>query len=180
MVTVGPAEVPTVNGRKELTLAVLGGAVAAGLALYLSGRGWRVHTQPLPAPLPPKTVTHTGSSTAPWLTPASWAALAGCGALLATRRWSRGLVAALIALAGLAVLAGGLIGVVEGGRIYLPLIVVLCGLGLTAVGGVAVLRGNAWPAMGSRYERAPEPVTEASDRPGDIWASLDRGEDPTA
>lgn len=170
---------PVANPRRELTVAVLAGAAAAGLALYLAGRGWRVETTAMPAPLPPKTVTHTGSSTAPWLSAAGWVALAGCGALLATRRWSRSLVGALIALAGLGVLAGGLIGVLEGGRFYLPLLVVLAGLALATVGLAAVLRGGSWPAMGARYERTPA-EGPASDKPVDIWASLDRGEDPTA
>ena len=52
---------------------------------------------------------------------------------------------------------------------------------LVAGAGVLIaLRGGGWPAMGSKYDRDRGPT--AADRPadpGDTWAALDRGEDPT-
>ena len=63
----------------------------------------------------------------------------------------------------------------------------LCALGgvLVAHAGLkALLRGGSWPGLGSRYERATEPV-EYVERSGPsrsdvaMWDALDRGEDPT-
>jgi uncharacterized membrane protein (TIGR02234 family) len=66
-----------------------------------------------------------------------------------------------------------------------PLLAALAGVLATAVGGLVVLRGRAWPALGSRYERAaatprtaPAPRTD-EERAQLAWNALDRGEDPT-
>jgi uncharacterized membrane protein (TIGR02234 family) len=63
------------------------------------------------------------------------------------------------------------------------------------VGGLLVtVHGGRWPAMGSRYDApATAPIRSAAEpqppagsparsarEPGDAWAALDRGEDPTA
>jgi uncharacterized membrane protein (TIGR02234 family) len=56
-----------------------------------------------------------------------------------------------------------------------------------AAGIIALVRGRAWPAMSSRYDReGAEPAMRRQrkpvvdpDRPEDLWKALDRGEDPT-
>jgi Tryptophan-associated transmembrane protein (Trp_oprn_chp) len=89
-------------------------------------------------------------------------ALAGGGALLATRGTVRRLVALTVMLAGLGLaLAGNVVAIISG-------------LLVVAGGTLAVVTCPAWPVMGARYERAVEPEGT------DLWAALDRGEDPTA
>jgi hypothetical protein len=53
--------------------------------------------------------------------------------------------------------------------------VALVGGAVVALTGLrAVLRGGRYPSMGTRYERAERAPVE-----GDLWAAIDRGEDPT-
>lgn len=89
-------------------------------------------------------------------------ALAGVGALIAGRGLLRRAVAVVVLLAGVGMTFGG------------PATAIIGGL-LVAVGGaVAVVTCPGWDVLGVRYERggkAGEP---------DMWAALDRGEDPTA
>jgi Tryptophan-associated transmembrane protein (Trp_oprn_chp) len=90
--------------------------------------------------------------------------LAGVGALLAGRGLFRRLVAIVVLLAGLGLIAGGTALAVIGGA-------------AVAVGGLlALLTAGAWPVMGARYERAASAQAGTTD----LWAALDRGEDPTA
>jgi hypothetical protein len=88
-------------------------------------------------------------------------ALAGGGALLATKGGARRLVAIAVVLAGLGLTLGG------------DVMAIISGLIVVAGGSVAVVTCPTWPVMGRRFERAqPEKM--------DLWAALDRGEDPTA
>ncbi|WP_162908031.1 Trp biosynthesis-associated membrane protein [Allorhizocola rhizosphaerae] len=94
---------------------------------------------------------------------ASLVVLAGAGALLAGRGVVfRRLVSIVIVLAGIGLTLGGTAPAIVGG--------VLAVIG----GSIAVVASPGWPVMGPRYER---PVKEENT---DLWAALDRGEDPTA
>lgn len=53
----------------------------------------------------------------------------------------------------------------------------LCGLALLACGLLAVLDGPAWPRLGARYSRADAHAGAPS--AAAAWDALDRGEDPT-
>ena len=59
-----------------------------------------------------------------------------------------------------------------------PLVVVF---GLLAVGCglLVVLRGRAWPSLGSKYERRESEGTAHQRTPAQAWDALDRGLDPT-
>lgn len=125
-------------------------------------------------------------------------ALAGCALLLVSRRLGRRLVGVLLVLVGLGVLAAVALdsqlseagwaahGVPIGSRSSAPLLI--AGR-LAAVAGAAMALGGAalavaagrWPARTSRFTRNRDsgPVT-AEDDPREVWAALDRGEDPTA
>jgi uncharacterized membrane protein (TIGR02234 family) len=54
---------------------------------------------------------------------------------------------------------------------------------VTAAGLLTTWRGGRWPAMSSRYERAPRPAPSPADRTapdtGSLWDALSRGADPT-
>ncbi|MEV6525559.1 Trp biosynthesis-associated membrane protein [Longispora sp. NPDC051575] len=152
----------------------MGVLVFAGLALWLGTRPWLVELVARPDPLPAERLTRSGADTTGWLNPSAVVAMAGAGALLATRGLGRRLVGALLVLAGLGVLAASGYGLDADGaaRVLLPAGNALSGLALCAAGAATLRFGAGWPTMGARYERGTE-------RKDDMWSALDRGEDPT-
>jgi hypothetical protein len=166
------------TGRRGLVVAVLLCAAGAGLVLLAASRGWAVEVTQRPSPLPELRVSRSGGDLRPWLPALGWVALAGAGALLATRSALRRVVGGLLVLAGAgaAVAAMTVPGVGVGAG--WPLLAAAGGLAVVAAGVLTTARGGrAWPAMGARYERA----TSSATRPGTdgMWDALDRGEDPT-
>jgi Tryptophan-associated transmembrane protein (Trp_oprn_chp) len=59
-----------------------------------------------------------------------------------------------------------------------PWLAALAGVAVLAGGLLAVLRAVRWPAMGARYD-APPGRRGAGAGPVDPWTALDRGDDPT-
>ncbi|MGN9775688.1 Trp biosynthesis-associated membrane protein [Micromonospora sp. H33] len=182
---------PAAAVRRELTYAVLLCVAGAGLAAWAATRTWAVELTPRPAPLPPVRDARTGADLLPWLPALALVALAGGGAVLATRGRVRRLLGGLLALLGVAVAAGGAYGLAAGfaGDVsrQWPLLSLVGGVLAAAGGLLTALRGRRWPAMGARYERRPRPVAAARPQPGSVtgrrtteaWDALDRGEDPT-
>jgi uncharacterized membrane protein (TIGR02234 family) len=185
------------EARRELTAAVVGAAAAGGLALVAGGQSWAQVTVERAAPLPPVESALPGADAAPLVPAAGLVLLAAAVALLAVRRAARVAVGLLVAVAGgvlawsgLRVLVSGVD--VAGGRsaevdvaAVWPVLAVAAGVLGIAVGGLAVLRGRGWPAMGRRYERPGATSTTTAprtdeERAQDAWKALDRGEDPTA
>jgi hypothetical protein len=181
------------SAKRGLTLAVLACVVGSCLVLLAVTRTWTAHMVPAPPPLGVAHVTRSGTAVEPWLSAVALVALAGAGALLATRGGIRALVGVVILLAGLGLAASGGYGMagVAGVIAGWPLLCIPAGLLVAAAGLVTVARGRSWPAMGARYERpapvvAPrEPVEDQVQRigpsPSDVamWDALDRGEDPS-
>ncbi|MGC4853006.1 Trp biosynthesis-associated membrane protein [Micromonospora sp. DT4] len=184
------------TGRRELTYAMLLCLAGAGLALWAATRGWSVEVTARPAPLPPVRAARSGAALLPWLPALALVALAGGGAVLATRGRVRRLLGVLLGALGLAVAAGAAYGLVAdlGGVAsrQWPALCLVGGLLVAVGGGWTALRGGGWPAMGARYERPTRTVTEskpttavapgpmAGRRTTEAWDALDRGEDPTA
>ncbi|MQA34998.1 Trp biosynthesis-associated membrane protein [Modestobacter roseus] len=203
----GPASSAS-RARRELTVAVLGSALAGGLALSTAGQGWADVTIVREPPLPPVDAVLTGSDAAPLVAACGLLLLAAAVAVIAVRGAARVLVGGLVALAGGAVVwstaqavRGGLSevstelpGVGRGGGPVTvdvaagwPALAVAAGVLAVLVGLLVALRGRSWPGMGRRYERtapgAPparqaRPATD-EDRHQAAWKALDRGEDPT-
>lgn len=168
--------------RRELALAVLGCLAGAGLALFAATRTWVVEVVARPAPLPAQRTALTGGSLLPWLPALAVVALAGAGALPATRRAGRALVGLLLVASGLGVAVGGGYGLVAvaGVAAVWPALCVLGGLAVAAAGAAAVVRGRRWHTMGTRYERpAHRPAPGSGTTASELWDALDRGEDPT-
>ncbi len=192
--------------RRELGAAVLACAAGGGLALLAASRPWLRLSAPRRPPLPAVAVDLSGRDLAPLVAGLGLVGLAGVVGLLATRRWGRLAVGAVLALAGLGVVAGALPKLAapgadrardlladsgRGGALPAdaavaattvpawPLLAALGGL-LLAAGGLAVLvRGRRWPTMSTRYER-PAAGRPAPPTDAALWDALDRGDDPTA
>jgi uncharacterized membrane protein (TIGR02234 family) len=196
------------NGRRELTAAVLAAVAAGGLALSAGGQAWAEVTTLRPAPLPPVEGLLTGSEAAPLVPAAGLVLLAAALALLAVRGAGRVLVGLLMALAGgvlawsgLRALTGGLdaiapelsgMGDTSSAEVSTagPVLTIVAGLLGVGAGLLVVLRSRGWPAMGRRYERTtgagggtgsrpPARPDTDEDRAQAAWKALDRGEDPT-
>ncbi|MGY2080931.1 Trp biosynthesis-associated membrane protein [Modestobacter sp. SYSU DS0657] len=195
----------TSGARRELTVAVLGSALAGGLALSASGQPWADVTIVRQPPLPPTTAVLTGADAAPLVAACGLLLLAAAVAVIAVRGTARAVVGLLVAAAGGALawsgvraLGGGLeeistelpavgrgagpvtVDVAAGW----PAVTVAAGVLALLVGVFVVLRGGSWPGMGRRYERttagaAPARPATDEDRHQAAWKALDRGEDPT-
>ncbi|MBF8188721.1 TIGR02234 family membrane protein [Nonomuraea sp. K274] len=200
-------------GRRELWgwvgLTVLG----CLLVLLAASQVWVLvpaagaHTGGGPGPAP------TGGELSPVLTPVALAALAGVVAVLATKGIGRRVVGGLLALCGAGAAAAtwtALDGATVTARLAeanilsagagLPWEVVpgwpvvsAAGAVLLVTGGVvAIVRGNRWAGMSTRYDRGAgdtaarghdgaEPAHGDRALHGDkaLWDALDRGDDPT-
>jgi uncharacterized membrane protein (TIGR02234 family) len=147
------------TSRRSYALALLACLVGAGLASYAVTRTWSLLVVQRTGLTDLRTV-RTGADVEPWVIGLALVALAGTGALLATRGVVRRGLGVLLALAGVGVAAGAVIGRAgldigragAGGTLW-P---VACALGgaIIAVGGLTAARhGHRWPAMSARYER---------------------------
>lgn len=170
----------------QLTLAVVLCAAGAALALYASSKNWSVEVMRRPAPLPAVRTVRSGADFVPWVPALALVSLAGAGALVATRRAGRTVIGGLLVLLGLGVAVGAAVGLSAAtGEVGStgpgwPVVTLIGGLVVTAVGTLALRRGRRWPTMGSRYERAATRTTVgAEDDPARVWDALDSGDDPT-
>ncbi len=175
------------NDRRQLTIAIVGCAAGAGLALFASSRTWLVTQTVRAAPQPPLVTDRSGVDITPLLPALAWVALAAAGGVLATRSLARVVVAVAMLLAGLGVgveavrIAAGTDGV----RAVWPTLCVIGALLVVAAAALTLYGGRRWPAMGARYERArPQHRPASSDDAPDgsaaqMWDAIDHGLDPT-
>jgi Tryptophan-associated transmembrane protein (Trp_oprn_chp) len=163
--------------NRQLPYAVVACLAGAGLALFAATRTWVVDVVNRPGPLPPIRTGRTGGDLLAWLPALAVVGLAGAGALLATRAAARRAIGVLLLLVGLGVAAGAGYAATahDDVRPVWPVLCVVGGAVAAAVGVAAAARGQRWPAMGGRYERAAARPAATS-----VWDALDRGEDPTA
>jgi uncharacterized membrane protein (TIGR02234 family) len=188
-----------VNGRRELTTAVLGAVLAGALALIAGGQAWATVTAERRAPLPPVSAGLSGSEAAPLVPAAGLVLLAAAVALLAVRGAGRPVVGLLAAGAGgalvwsgLRALTGGLddagadlpglsgatvSGTAADVSATWPVLAVLAGLIAVATGALAVLRGRGWPGMGRKYERSDGVAPAAGAAPARPRTDEDRAVD---
>lgn len=157
---------------------LLGTSVAAclaGAALALSGatRVWSVQVTERPG-LTALRVSTTGAAQAPWLVGLALVALAGAGALLATRGVTRRLLGVLLTLTGLGVALAAITarlglhpGAAGPAATFWPIACAAGGALIIAAGLTAARRGHTMPAMSSRYERteAPSPAVPPAASP---------------
>jgi uncharacterized membrane protein (TIGR02234 family) len=198
----------TPSGR-GLAVSVAGCVAGAGLAIYAATRTWAVTVTPR-AGLPELRESTTGAAAQPWTVALAVVALAGAGALLATRGVVRRGLGVLLMAVGAGVAASAIVaragldpGAAGAGATAGP-IACVCGAAAVVWGGLSAARhGHLWPAMGARYERSRVPMaggqpgagSEPSSAAGSsrpvtppdprvdtraAWDALDRGDDPTS
>ena len=163
--------------RRSYLLTLLACLAGAGLAVYAITRTWSVELTPRPG-MSDLRDARTGTDLEPWVTGLALVALAGTGALLATSGWVRRVLGVLLALAGVGVLVGAILGWADSDGVFWPFLCALGGAVIAAGGLTAARRGHQWPRMSARYDRKPAPVTVDDHR--SAWDALDRGDDPTA
>ena len=158
--------------QRRLGSSVAACLAGAALVIYGATRVWSVQVTERPG-LTSLRSTTTGAAEAPWLVGLALVALAGAGALLATRGLPRRLLGVLLTIvsAGLVLAAvTGRVGLDPGAAgasaTFWPIACVLGG-GLVGWGGVSAARhGHLWPIMGSRYERRPAGSTGSAGSAG--------------
>jgi uncharacterized membrane protein (TIGR02234 family) len=191
-----------VTDRRPLALAVLGCAGGGLLVMLAAGRSWSHTTVMSFGAAQPRQLFVAGHQVAPSLPALGIALLALAGAVIAARGWLRRVVGVLVVFVG-ALCIG--VGVSARGDVSRALqnrehgaqgitvhatangwwlIAVLGGVLSILAGGATVLRGQAWSAMGSKYDAPAAGARSGPAAPADsdaaTWAALDRGEDPTA
>ena len=155
------------NPRRSFLPAVAGCLAGAALAIYAATRTWSLRVVERPG-LPDLRSAATGAQHAPWLVGLALVALAGAGALLATRGLARRLLGVLLAVAGAGVAVGAVAaragldtGRAGGAGTFWPVACSAGGALIVAAGLAAAWHGRSWPIMGSRYERAGAPAVPA-------------------
>jgi uncharacterized membrane protein (TIGR02234 family) len=180
--------------RRSHVAAIVACLAGAGLSLYAVTRTWSLTVEHRTG-LSDLSTARTGAGEQPWLVGLAVVALAGTGALLATRGVARRVLGGLLMLAGAGIAAGAVLaragldaGEAGAGAAFWPVAGVLGGAAIAVGGFLAARHGHRWAAMSSRYERTPSaavPVRRESSElePADnraAWDALDRGDDPTA
>ncbi len=185
--------------RRELRLAVLLVLVGAALVLLAAGRVWLDLVVPQSAPLPPRSLTRTGSQLVSALSPLGLLGLAGVAALAATRSRGRSLVGLLLLAGGLGVVVTTALGLSRGvgaalradpqargllappglGFTGWPWLAVAGGVLLAAGGLLVAARGRHWAGLSGRYDAPQARQPRAVEPAVATWDALDRGEDPT-
>ncbi|GAB3205916.1 Trp biosynthesis-associated membrane protein [Marinactinospora thermotolerans] len=186
--------------RREYTLVLALITVGAAGLLAATGRPWARAAVEVPGPLAPAPIVVQADLLSPTAAALGWACLAALAAVVATRGVARRLVGVLIALFGVVALVdlwrgtrpGHIVEVAAGvataeGDVTTPVteplwpwIGAVAALLLVAVGLLTAVRGAAWPAMSSRYDRHSAPRAASTGDPADLWKSFDSGADPTA
>jgi hypothetical protein len=160
--------------RRERGYAVTAAVIGAGLALLAASRVWSGSQRADPGTPTAGTDPLTGSDLYPLIPALALAALAGGGALLATRAAVRTAVGGLLVLCGAGIVLGAAYAVAREAQPFWPIAAALGGLAVFDAGWLTVRRGRSWPALGARFERAAGTDTTT------LWDDLDRGRDPTA
>ncbi|WP_328467182.1 Trp biosynthesis-associated membrane protein [Actinoplanes sp. NBC_00393] len=152
--------------RTHLT-AVVACVAGAGLALYAVTRTWSVQVERRTG-LPDLRTEQTGADVQPWLVGLALVALAGTGALLATRGIVRRVLGVLLILAGAGIAVGAVLARIDldageagAAATIWPVACVLGGAAVAAGGVLAARHGHQWSAMSSRYERTTVPAQPA-------------------
>lgn len=177
-----------------LTLALL---VVAGVALlFAATRPWVYATTDAQG-LPGVEVVVSGGTAVPVISGVGLLLLAGIAGVIATGKVVRVMVGVILLVASALALEASVSFGLERGQSATDIATAAAGVVTSATatgwwwlaalgaalgviaGAMTVAFGNAWPSLGSRYQREPvaaaAPTTSAQ-----MWDAMDRGEDPTS
>jgi hypothetical protein len=160
--------------RGQLVLAVVAVTAGAVLVLLAASRQWVVEVAVRPAPLSPVRTGHTGTDLVPWVPALALVALAGAGALVATRSAGRALVSVFLVVAGAGTALGAGYGLLAARHQSAsaspawPLVALAGGLVVAAAGWYALRRCRSWPTMGTRYEPPTTGARPVNEPPGTV------------
>jgi len=161
--------------KRERGYAAASAVVGAGAALLAASRGWwDAGGDAVPGTFSAVADPTTGGDRYPWLTALALVALAGGGALLATKALLRTAIGGLLLFAGVGIVLAGALAVVRDAEPFWPIFAAVGGLAVFDAGWLTVYKGRSWASMGARYERTPR-----TDTPSGMWDELDHGRDPT-
>jgi uncharacterized membrane protein (TIGR02234 family) len=195
------------GARRSVTAALLLGLAGATIVLLAKGRIWMNGTVDIGAG-GVRSVSATGQQVGGLPGSLALVAMAAFVAVFAVRGAGRVALAGLLVLCGAGTVVAALSSVDDPSAMNAaaatatalvhatvsehtttawPLLSAGGGALVLAAGIIALVRGRAWPAMSSRYDReGAEPAMRRQrkpvvdpDRPEDLWKALDRGEDPT-
>ncbi|KUP98522.1 Trp biosynthesis-associated membrane protein [Thermobifida cellulosilytica] len=193
------AAAPPASRRREYLAALALTALGAVALLAASAQVWVSARVDLAGDLAPVAVELSAADLVPAVSALGWAALAALAALVATGGAARRLVGLLVALLGVGVLgavatglrssaladaalravtAEGTLGALTVAWTW-PVVATVGAVLLCAAGVLTLVRGTAWPAMSSRYDRHSAPRATRTGTPAELWRSLDSGADPT-
>ncbi|GAA0912559.1 Trp biosynthesis-associated membrane protein [Virgisporangium aurantiacum] len=159
--------------KRERGYAVTAAVVGAGAALLAASRGWwDAGADPVPGTFGPAADQVTGSDRYPWLAALALVALAGGGALLATKGFVRTVIGGLLLFSGVGIVLAVALAVARDAAPFWPIVAALGGLAVFDAGWLTVYKGRSWATMGARYERSTKQPS--------MWDELDHGRDPTA
>ena len=183
---------------RELRIAVLLSLVGSTLVVLAASRPWGAAVVDQGSRLPVRSLQVSGEQLAPGLRALGLVGLAGVVGLLATRRWGRAAVGAVVLACGLGIVYLALeygsgtavvdhlppdVGIHQVTKVTTtgwPLTAWFGGALVALAGGLVLWRGRRWATLSAAYQtpaaRAPEPAT--TDKA--VWDALDRGEDPTS
>ena len=164
--------------KRERGYAAVSAVVGAGAAVLAVSRGWFEATGPADrGSFVTAAERVAGSERYPWLWALALVALAGGGAVLATKGVVRTVVGWILVVAGAGLVIGGAVAVAHEAAPFWPIVTVLGGAAVFDAGWLTVHKGRSWAGMGARYERT---TTGSADTPRGMWDELDHGRDPTA
>ena len=159
------------SSRRSYALTLAACLAGSALAAYAVTRTWSLQLTPRTGMTDLRTA-RTGTDASPWVIGLALVALAGTGALLATRGAVRRALGFVLVLAGLGAAVGAIVGRagVDPGAAgtaatVWPVLCVLGGLVIAAGGVTAARLGHRWPEMSARYDR--KPVTPAQYSPSE-------------
>jgi hypothetical protein len=164
--------------KRERGYAAAAAVVGAGAAAIAVSRGWFEATGPREqGSFATAAEQVTGSERYPWLWALALVALAGGGAVLATKGFVRSVIGGLLLFAGTGIVLGAAFAVAREAEPFWPVVAAVGGAAVFDAGRLTVRKGRSWASMGARYERAA--AAPVDDSPKSMWDELDHGRDPT-
>lgn len=154
--------------KREYLLTIIAIALGAIAVIWGYSLSWDVTSGQING-LPVPVTDVSGRSLRPLPAAGGWVALAAVPAILATRVVGRRIISVILALAGIAAFVGGM------GYLPASALGAAGGLALAVLGVWTFVRTPGWPGMSTKYERTKSTTGQTRD----VWAALDRGEDPT-